>query len=164
MTELLVIGLSGLLLYSLSQGAPYVPTMRRGAQSAIKLMSLPAGSLVVDIGAGDGRVVRQLAAAGYRAVGVELNPVLWLIGWLVSWRQPSARLVLGNVWRWHLPAETAGVFVFTADAFTERLEAWLEAEQRRLKRPLTVVTYGAQLRRHQPLSLADGCSLYRLEA
>ncbi|MBL8159794.1 class I SAM-dependent methyltransferase [Candidatus Saccharibacteria bacterium] len=161
MPEVAVFLLGIALLYSLKQGAPYVPTKRQGMAQALKLLDLPKGSTIVDIGSGDGRVLRFAAEHGYRAVGIELNPVLWWCSRLLSLRHgQNVQVELGNLWRWQLPAETRGVFIFSAEVFTERLAAWLQAEHERLGHPLKVVTYGAQLPGRTSQAEGQGCSLY----
>lgn len=42
--------------------------------AAMDLLSVPAGSLVVDLGCGNGRLTPELVARGYRAIGVDDSP------------------------------------------------------------------------------------------
>lgn len=148
-----------LVLYSLTQGAPYVPTRASDAEAAMKLLDLPKGSTVIDIGCGDGIVLKKAAEHGYCAVGIEINPFLWV---LARWRcrkYRAVKVIWGNVWHWHVPAETSAVFVFSAGPFMRRLSNWLQREAQQLHRPLKVVSLGFGMpgftvaRRQGPLSL-----------
>ncbi len=60
-------------------GAPYLPTQRRQVDAAIKLLDLKPGAVVYELGSGDGRVARRLATHGYRVIGYELNPLLYIV-------------------------------------------------------------------------------------
>jgi SAM-dependent methyltransferase len=74
----LFIGLSAYL--SVLWGAPWTPTRRRTAASMLRLADVRPGERVVDLGAGDGRLV--IAAArqyGAEAVGVEIDPLRCLL-------------------------------------------------------------------------------------
>lgn len=159
--ELGVMTVCGVVLYSLSQGAPYVPAKTKGIQQALDLLQAPKGSTIVDIGCGDGRVLIAAAERGYVAVGIEIQPVLWLIAWLRTRRFGGrVQVVYGNLWRWQLPEATHGVFVFSADMFAARLSAWLQAQQRRLGRPVALVTFGAGLPDRHGVQATEGCTYY----
>lgn len=149
------------MLYGLTQGAPYVPTRRREVEQALRLMRLPKGAMVVDIGAGDGAVMKAAVEHGYRAVGIELNPLLYVIARLRLRRfGDRARLVRGNMWRWHVPSQTAGIFLFTAGPFAGRITTWLRKEQKRLGTPLVVVSLGFELPGETPLRRSGACIYY----
>lgn len=60
-------------------GAPYVPSSSERVKQMIELAKIKPAELVVDLGSGDGRILIAAAAAGARAVGIEINPVLVLI-------------------------------------------------------------------------------------
>lgn len=160
---LVLIALCGLILYALVQGAPYVPTRRKEAEMALRLMRLPKGATIVDMGSGDGAVLLAAAKQGYRTVGVELNPLLYVISKLRLRRYPDARVYRANMWRWQLPAETAGVFLFTAGPFAGRMADYLRREQRRLARPLTVVSLGFELPGLKPAARKGACIRYVLK-
>jgi tRNA G46 methylase TrmB len=59
-------------------GAPYVPTRRRDISTAFdKLYKVGAQDTVLDIGSGDGLVLRAAARRGARAIGYEINTLSW---------------------------------------------------------------------------------------
>lgn len=55
---------------------PYVATRKEKISTIIKLAAIKRGETVVDLGAGDGRLLFQSAKKGAYSVGYELNPYL----------------------------------------------------------------------------------------
>jgi len=88
-------------------GAPYVPSRRADIQRVFtELYPLSAKDLVVDIGSGDGVVLRTVSKLGARAVGYEIHPILVLISRMLSRGDGKVRVKLANFWRAPLPDET----------------------------------------------------------
>jgi len=40
------------------------------------MLNLKSGQTLIELGSGDGRVLKEAAAKGVRAIGYEINPVL----------------------------------------------------------------------------------------
>jgi SAM-dependent methyltransferase len=82
-TQILVgTSLLGLLWVYLSSiwGAPFVPTSLKVVRKMLQMADVQPGQKVVDLGAGDGRIVITAARRfGAQAVGVEIDPVRCLI-------------------------------------------------------------------------------------
>ena len=57
-------------------GAPFLPTLKDRVPEAIKLIGLKEGETLLELGSGDGRVLRCAAENGLNAIGYELNPLL----------------------------------------------------------------------------------------
>lgn len=94
------------------RGAPYVPTKRKLLERAFdKLYPLTKDDVLVDIGSGDGIVLRAAADRGARAIGYELNPILVVISRLLS-RDPRISIRLADFWHVALPPETTIVYTF----------------------------------------------------
>lgn len=102
-------------------GAPYLPTLHRQAGQALDLLDLQPGQTLLELGCGDGRIMRAAAQRGWQVVGYELNPLLALIAWLVTWRyRRQVKVVWGNYWRQAWPPAD-GIFVFLLDKYMARL-------------------------------------------
>ena len=99
-------------------GAPYVPSHRRDVQQALtKLYRLGPEDCLVDMGSGDGVVLKIARQQGARAFGVELNPLLVLLS---RWRlrgDAKAMVVCGNLYarifhpapQWSIPLATRAI-------------------------------------------------------
>ena len=126
------------------RGAPYVPTHRRWVQRALE--HVPKKGLLVDLGSGDGVVLKAAAERGQRGLGIELNPLLVVIArWRLRRYRGLAAVQWGDFWRRPLPDETTAIFVFAAGPYIAKLVRHVSAESQRLGHGLTVVSYGFEL-------------------
>jgi len=108
------------------RGAPYVPTKRRVLERAFDtLYPIGKADLLVDIGCGDGVVLRAAAARGAQAVGYELNPLLYVIARFIS-RSPLIQVRLADFWHVHLPRETTVVYTFGESRDIAKMYALVE--------------------------------------
>lgn len=141
----LLIG-SGIILFfgfMAFTGAPYVPSKRRDVRQALSdLYRLDKKDTLVDIGAGDGIVLREASQRGARAVGYEINPIIaWIAMWL-SRKDPRVTVKIGNFWRESLPDSTTVVYTFGDDRDIKKMYAKVEREATRLQRTLVFISYG----------------------
>ena len=114
-------------------GVPWVPTREKRIRRALELVELRPGETLYDLGAGDGRVLLMAAKEfGAQAIGVEIGPVQWALGWLrifFNGIRPKARIRCGNFYRADV-AEADIVFVYLTSSQTTRLAKKLETELR----------------------------------
>lgn len=89
--------LLGFLVSSVS-GAPWVPARKVDVEKILDDVGLKKGEQYVELGCGDGRLVRAAAGRGAIAVGYELNPLLWFIAWISTLNQKNAHVKFGNFW------------------------------------------------------------------
>lgn len=122
-------------------GAPYVPSLKPHMHAAFDLLDLQEDDLLLELGAGDGRVMLAALVRGYRVVGYELNPILALIAWLRTRRYGKhARVVWGDAFRASWPTDTKAVYLFGV----KRLAA--KVDQRLTSKPGTkFVTVGFEV-------------------
>lgn len=66
------------ILLPLILGAPFVPIDKTVLKKMITLLQVQPGEKAADLGSGDGRIVIELARAGAKAQGYEINPLLVL--------------------------------------------------------------------------------------
>ena len=127
-------------------GAPYVPSRRRYVQAAFeKLYPLSEKDVLLDLGSGDGVVLRQATRHGARAVGFELNPLLVAVAWWASRRTPRATTRLANLWTTPFPVDTTVVYLFGDQRDIGKMKRRVQAEATRLGRTLMVISYGFEL-------------------
>jgi cyclopropane fatty-acyl-phospholipid synthase-like methyltransferase len=145
-------------LISIVRGAPYLPTLQPQIAVALDLLDLQPGQLLVELGSGDGRVVKAAAERGYRAIGYEINPILYVISRLRCLRQRSqVTLQCRDMWTVRLPAAD-GVFIFGIEHIMAQLEAKLDRE---LKPGTRVVSFALELPGRKPLEIRHGIFLYQ---
>lgn len=149
MLVLLILGIILLVCFGLVvfRGAPYVPTLKRQRQQAFdELYKVTSSDVVVDLGSGDGSLLRHAADKGAKAIGYELNPLLVLVSKFLGRRK--SKLITtkwGDFWFVKLPPETTLVYVFINGRDMKRLERYLRAHVARSKRPLTIISYSFRL-------------------
>ena len=72
----------------------YAPTPRETARLMLTMAKAGPGTTVFDLGSGDGRLLIMAARDfGARAVGIEINPLRWLLGQvLITWYRVRGRV------------------------------------------------------------------------
>ncbi len=93
-------------------GAPWAPTRMSVVKKAFDDIGISNKDIVVDLGAGDGSIVREAAYRGARTVGYELSPIMWAVAWVRTFRFKKSRMVYGNFFKKTLPEDATLVFLF----------------------------------------------------
>src|SRR5688572_11956496 len=110
-------------------GAPYLPSKQHQVQVALEMLEVGEGSVIVDLGSGDGVFMKAAAQKGAEVYGYELNPILCVVSWLRCWRwRNRVHVRWGNLWHAPLPADTTGVYTFLLHRYMKRFDQKLEAE------------------------------------
>lgn len=108
-------------------GPPYLPTRRAQIAAALDLLELKPGQTLLDLGSGDGRVVKAAAKRGLKVVGIELNPLLVLISRLATWRyRNNVRIIWGSYFALKWPPAD-GIFTFMIGRQMQKLDQKIEA-------------------------------------
>lgn len=131
-----LIGL-GFLITSIS-GAPWVPARAKDLDALMRDCKLKSGSVFVELGCGDGRLVLAAARRGSVATGYELNPVLWLIAYLRCLGQKNAHARLRNFWSQDLSSADV-VMAFLVPRTVGRLEKKLQEEMKPGSRAISYI-------------------------
>lgn len=151
---LAVVVISGVVVFV---GPPYLPTMRRQTEAALDLLAMKPGQTLLELGAGDGRVMLAAAKRGLRVIGIELNPLLVVVTWLVTWRyRKQVRIIWGNYWTISWPHADA-VFTFMLPKYMGKLDQRIEAWH---KKPLKLASFAFKIPRKKPAKEKDGVFLY----
>ena len=123
-------------------GAPYVPILRHDTDTALKLADLKPGQTLIDLGSGDGRLLRIAASRGVRCIGYEVNPFMVALSWLLCLRYRHLITIhLANFWQIKLP-EADVVYVFLMPKFMAQLGDYLSAQ---IHQPTKVVSYAFKI-------------------
>lgn len=123
-------------------GAPYLPSKRRDVQIALtKLYPLSSNDVLVDLGSGDGIVLREASKRGARAIGYEIHPVLVALSRWLSRHDANVSTKQTNFWRAHLPDDVTVIYIFGDGRDISKMVAYVQREATRIGRDLAVVSY-----------------------
>lgn len=138
-------------------GAPYLPTRSREVDTALKLLNLKKGQTFYELGSGDGKVLLVASSHGLKCVGYELNPVLFLISKIRTYKHADIEVKLANFWKADI-SDADGVFVFLMDRYMSKLDRKLKNES---KTGLKLASYNFKIRGKEPVDENDGVFLYQ---
>jgi hypothetical protein len=139
-------------------GAPYVPTLAAQQQKALTLLNLKKGDTLLELGCGDGRVLLAAAKQGINGVGYELNPILFIVAKVVTWRyRKYVRVVFGNYWQAHWPP-TDGIYVFLLDKYMQKLHNKITQEY--IGKKVKVVSFAFKIPHQRPVKTDTSLYLY----
>lgn len=128
------------------RGAPYVPSRRLYIKRAFtKLYNLDHTDVLVDVGSGDGIVLRIASEYGARAIGMELNPILVVIARWFSRHDKKVEVRLTDFWIAQLPDETSVVYGFVVTRDVKKLTNKMQQEATRLGHSIRLILYGNTL-------------------
>jgi SAM-dependent methyltransferase len=87
------------LVLPVTQGAMYVSTSQVRISAFIQAVPMIPGQLLIDLGCGDGRVLRQVQKAyGARTIGYEVNPLAYLKARIQSLGLTGVEVRWRNFW------------------------------------------------------------------
>jgi SAM-dependent methyltransferase len=143
-----------LLFYSSLMGSPYVPTRKKAIRDILDRAKLKKGSLFIDLGCGDGRIVRE--AVSYKQVkgiGVDINPVL------IFWARLKTRLAhmkgieykVENIYHTDISKADA-IYIFLLPQFLRKLRPKLEKEA---KKGTLIISHGFTIKDWEPEQMID---------
>ncbi|MDB5182258.1 MAG: hypothetical protein JWO47_42 [Candidatus Saccharibacteria bacterium] len=139
-------------------GAPYLPTLKPQAQNALDLLDLKPGQILLELGSGDGRVLKRAAKQGISGIGYELNPLLVWYSQISCWRyRKLVTFKCRNYWQVTLP-ECDGIYVFLLDKFMPRLDKKITKD---LSNPVKLVSYAFKIPGRKPAAKKGGLMLYK---
>ncbi len=141
-------------------GAPYVPSQKKYVKRAFEYLGINSADLLVDVGSGDGIILRIASSYGAKAVGYEINPILVVISRLLSFRDPRVRVSLQNLWLARLPDETTIVYAFSVLRDEKKLRNLMQREANRLSRPLKLLCFGSPFKHMQSIDTFEAYHLY----
>ena len=101
-------------------GAPLVIIKQEIISDAFELMNLKKGKTVADLGCGTGRVLKYYSDRGVKAVGYELNPILYLVCKLRFLQDKNVEVYWGDYFSANFD-NFDGIFVFTMDPYITKL-------------------------------------------
>lgn len=138
-------------------GAPYLPTKKVQISVALNLLNLKPGQSFIELGCGDGRVLKAAANKGLLVTGYELNPILVLIAKIVNFsNRKQVTIIWGNYWHKDWP-EADGIYCFLLDKYMTRLD---ERITRDCTKPVRLASYAFQIPGKKYVKTSQGVFLY----
>jgi len=145
-------------------GAPYVPSHRKDVKRLFdEFTPLSPEDVVLDIGSGDGLVLREVSQRGAKAVGYEIHPLFVGISKLLSFGDPRVLVRWANAWTAPFPKNVTLIYAFAVGRDGKKLSAKVQSEADTLNRPLTLVCYGNALPGKTPRQTFGAYYLYVFE-
>lgn len=88
------------VVHPITQGAMYTSTGRVKIRKALDAVTMKRGELLVDIGCGDGRVLRAARKRyGVSCLGFEINPIAFAKARLLSMGRKGVEIRCRNFWK-----------------------------------------------------------------
>lgn len=160
MTILILIGAFFILIFSFVVlfGAPFLPTLKARTPEVFELLDMRPGQTLVELGSGDGRILRAAAERGIYAIGYELNPVLVLWSRLKTWKyRKFIKIQWGNYWRQKLP-QTDAIYVFLLNPYMKKLDTKITQET---TKKVKVVSFAFEIPGRKAIAQKNGLFLYK---
>jgi 16S rRNA A1518/A1519 N6-dimethyltransferase RsmA/KsgA/DIM1 with predicted DNA glycosylase/AP lyase activity len=140
-------------------GAPFLPTLSKSVDEAIELLDLKPGQTLLELGSGDGRLLRAAAKKGIYSVGYELNPLLVVYSKLVNIKyRKFISVKWSNYWNSQWP-EADAMYVFLLNPYMSKLHK--KVVQYSNGRAFTVVSFVFQIPEKNPKKEIN--SMFRYE-
>jgi len=157
-------GVVVLLGFSAFFGAPYVPSRRRDLKRMFdELYPLSASDTVIDVGSGDGIILREVSRRGAKAVGYEISPLLVAISKWLSRQDKKVTVTMANFWLAKFPKTTTVIYAFSVERDAKKLTNKIQTESTRLNKPLTLICYGSPLPKKPAERTFEAYHLYLFE-
>jgi len=155
---LIIIVIIVVMGFSVIVGAPYIPTRRKWASEALGLVKLNKNDIVVDLGSGDGAILKLVADKGAKVIGYEINPILYLLSRIRTAKYSDRiKIHLKNYWSENLPKDTTVIYIFGLQRDSEKFEKYLASQG---IKNLKVITFGFDLPNYKPTKTTNGANLY----
>ncbi len=144
-------------------GAPYVPSKLSEIKLAFtKLYKLSTKDLVVDLGSGDGVVLKVASDLGAKGFGVELNPFLVAISRWRLRKKKDVKVKCGNLFKVDFPAETTVVYLFGDGRDIGGMMGAIKAQAKKLGHDLFVISHAFELPNLKPEKKYRAYFLYKI--
>lgn len=138
-------------------GPPYLPTLRQQIDDTFNLLDMKPGETLLELGSGDGRVLLAAAKRDLKVVGIELNPILVLVSYIVTWKyRKNVRIIWASYWGPQWPRADA-VFTFMLPRYMAKLDRRIELWH---PKPIRLASFAFTIPGKEPVADHGGVYLY----
>lgn len=144
-------------------GAPFVPSRRKELEIIFKeLYKLGKKDLLVDLGSGDGKVLKTASDFGARALGIELNLFLVAFSKVRFIGNERVQTKLRDFFHTDLPSETTVVYVFGDGRDMKRIAKKVEEQARKIGHPIFLISHAFEIPGHKVQKKVRAYLLYKI--
>lgn len=167
MLEIIGLVLAGVLLIFLLTvlvGAPYVPSKKSDLKIAFdELYKISEKDFLIDIGSGDGVVLREASRRGAKALGYEINPFLVFVSRVLSRNNKNVKTVLADFWLSEFPDDVTVVYTFGDGKDIKKMAEHVEKNAKKLNKKIYFISYAFTLSKKYEIVRRQGAHiLYQL--
>lgn len=156
--------IAGIFILTVLFGAPYVPSRNAELRKAFKnLYPLNKKDLLIDLGSGDGKVLKVASEFGARSVGVELNPILAFISKLRLQNNKKATVICRDYFHYDFPAETTVVYVFSEDRDMPKMVRHIEKQAKKIGHPIYLISHAFEVSGYKAEKTYRAYYLYKIK-
>lgn len=146
------------------RGSPYVPSHRVNVARAFsELYEMSGRDVLLDVGSGDGVILREASKRGAKAYGIELNPILVFISKLICRNDPKIQINLSDFWLTKFPDDVTIVYIFSVTRDVKKFLKKIQNESNRLNRSLYLINYGESFKYIKPEKSLGAHHLYLIK-
>jgi len=149
------------LILSYLKGSPFSRTKKERIKTILEVCKINSKK-ILDLGSGDGILIRELAKRGAKATGIEINPLLFLYSKLKIYQEgisSNCKVVFGNFYNYPLK-DTDIVLVYLLPETIEKLKPKLLKE---LKAGAMVISNGFPISGWKPKIKKNNVFFYEIE-
>lgn len=132
-------------------GAPSVPTPQKMVKKMVRAMDIKKGRIYYDLGAGDGRILKEIAQRKGMGIGFEYTPVTYLLAKikLIGKKNKNTKVYWKNFYKTSYK-NASGIFCFLSPKAMKKLEDKLEKD---LDYGDRVISYAFKLPHRKPKNI-----------
>lgn len=145
------------ILFTGVSAAPWVPTRKFDVDGLLDDAQIKPGDKFIELGCGDGRLVKAAAKRGAIATGYELNPLIYIVAVINNLGVPNSKVVFRNFWSVDLTKADI-VMAFVLPRTLPRLDDKLDKE---LKPGAIFISYVFPVEGHKLLRRGKSWLVYR---
>lgn len=139
-------------------GAPYLPTLKSQKIEALDLLDLKPGQIMLELGCGDGRVLKEAAKRKIKGIGYELNPLLYLLAKIITFNQRDlVTIKWANYWTISWP-KIDGIYVFLIAKYMAKLDTKIIQSG---SQGVKLVSYSFKIPGKKAIKSKNGLYLYK---
>jgi len=146
-------------------GAPYVPSSAAEIRKAFKhLYELGDKDLLIDLGSGDGKVLRIADEFNAKSIGIEMNPILAAYSFLRTRKLPNAKIVCKNFYRYDFPDDTTIIYVFGDGRDIQKIANYVQKQAVRIGHPIFLMSHAFEVKDAPLIKQYRAYFLYKIDS